>query len=149
MTLAGRAGDKNEADRHVAAAWRAAEEFPEDTDDHGIHFGPENTATHVIATSTDLENHRGALETADSLLRQPHGLPATRIGPVHLNVSRARLALGDRDGALDSLVDAWNAAPQMAKVHPTSQELIRVLTSLHKRSNPKLAILSKRAGIRL
>lgn len=147
MTLAGRLGDGPEADRHVVAAWRIAADFGADADDHGIHFGPENTATHVVATCVDLEDHRGALNAAESFMRQPVSLPATRVGPVHLNLSRAKLALGDRDGSLDSLIAAWNAAPQMAKVHPTSQELIRVLTSLHKRSNPKLTMLSRKAGI--
>jgi hypothetical protein len=74
-------------------------------------------------------------------------LPATRIGRLHMNVARAQLALGNRDGALESLVRAWNAAPQIAKVHPTAQELMRVLISLHKRSNPTLSRLAKRAGV--
>lgn len=147
LTLAGRLGDKAEAERHTAAAWRAAEEFPEDVNVHGIHFGPENTAIHVVATSVDLENHRKALEVADRLSRNSLTLPATRVGPLHMNVARAKLALRDRDGALSSLVDAWDAAPQMAKVHPTSQELLRVLTSLHKRSNPTLTKLAKKAGV--
>lgn len=149
LTLAGRLGDKAEADRYAAAAWRVAEEFSEDLDVHGIHFGPENTAIHVVATSVDLEKHREALEAADQLSRHSLTLPATRIGPLHMNIARAKLALRDRDGALDSLVNAWDAAPQMAKVHPTSQELLRVLISLHKRSNPILTKLVKKAGINI
>ncbi|MGW7694209.1 hypothetical protein ACWGMA_36015 [Streptomyces asiaticus] len=74
-------------------------------------------------------------------------LPATRVGPLHMNISRSRLALGDRDGALESLEAAWDVAPEMARVHPTSQELMRVLTSLHRRSNPRLTKLAKRAGV--
>ncbi|MGH3931958.1 MAG: helix-turn-helix domain-containing protein [Pseudonocardiaceae bacterium] len=146
LTLAGRAGDKSEAEWHTAAAWRVAEEFSEDVDVHGIHFGPQNTAIHSVATSVDLDNHREALEIADHLGRQMLTLPATRIGPLHLNVARAKLALSDRDGALSSLVAAWDAAPQMARVHPTSQELLRVLISLHKRSNPTLTKLAKKVG---
>lgn len=147
LTLAGRAGDRSEAERYRAAAWRAADEFSEDVDVHGIHFGPENTAIHAVATSVDLESHREALDVADHLSRRSLTLPATRIGPLYLNVARAKLALRDRDGALNSLVEAWDAAPQMARVHPTSQELLRVLVSLHKRSNPTLTRLAKKAGI--
>ncbi|MGP3999000.1 helix-turn-helix domain-containing protein [Streptomyces sp. 8N706] len=146
LTLAGRLKDRNQAKRHKKAAWRVAEQFHADVNDHGIHFGPENTAIHVISTDVDLEENRGALETAESLLREGTMLPATRIGPLHMNVARARLALHDREGALDSLHDAWEAAPQMARVHPTSQELLRVLTSLHKRSNPRLTRLARKAG---
>jgi hypothetical protein len=64
-----------------------------------------------------------------------------------MNLGRSQLALGDRDGALESLEEAWEMAPEMAHVHPTSQELIRVLTSLHKRSNPRLVRLGKRARV--
>lgn len=147
LTLAGRLREKAEAERHMAAAWQAAEEFPEDVDVCGIQFGPENTATHAIATWVDLEHHRQALDVASDLSRRTLTLPATRIGPLHMNVSRAKLALRDRDGALNSLVEAWKAAPQMAKVHPTSQELLRVLISLHKRSNPTLIKLAKQAQV--
>lgn len=147
LTLAGRLREKAEAERHMAAAWHVAEEFPQDVDVSGIQFGPENTATHVIATWVDLEHHGQALNVARDLGHRTLTLPATRTGPLHMNVARAKLALRDRDGALDSLVDAWDAAPQMAKVHPTSQELLRVLTSLHKRSNPTLIKLAKKAGV--
>ncbi|MGH3907530.1 MAG: hypothetical protein ACRDTE_25645, partial [Pseudonocardiaceae bacterium] len=71
LTLAGRAGDKSEAKRYTAAAWRVAEGFSEDVDVHGIHFGPENTAIHSVATSVDLDNHREALKVADHLSRRP------------------------------------------------------------------------------
>lgn len=147
MTLAGRARDGDAVARHQTAAWRAAGQFPEDVNDHGIHVGPQNTATHVLATSVDMERHRAALDVLDDIRRHPSRLPATRRGPVFMNAARARLALRDRDGALDALNEAWEAAPQMAKVHPTSQELLRVLTSLHRRSNPRLMTLAKRAGV--
>jgi transcriptional regulator with XRE-family HTH domain len=149
LTLAGRLMDKATAAQHSTAAWRVAHEFAEDVHDHGITFGPNNTATHVIATNVDMEQHRKALDTAEDLMRDASDLPATRLGPLHMNIARAKLALHDRDGALGSLKDAWDAAPQMAKVHPTSQELMRVLTSLHRRSNPTLLALAKRAGVKL
>lgn len=147
LTLAGRVGDQTAAEQHRARAWQVAEEFAEDVDVHGIQFGPENTAVHAVATSVDLGRHRDALAVADDLSRRRLTLPATRIGPLHMNVARARLALGDRDGALNSLADAWDVAPQMARVHPTSQELLRVLISLHKRSNPVLTKIAKRARV--
>jgi hypothetical protein len=63
-----------------------------------------------------------------------------------MNVSRARLATGDPAGALDSLYEAWDAAPQRARVHPHSQEVLRVLTSIHRRGNPRLVRPARRAG---
>ncbi|TDC77369.1 helix-turn-helix domain-containing protein [Streptomyces hainanensis] len=149
LTLAGRLNDRATVERHTEAAWRAADEFAEDVDDHGLHFGPENTAVHVVSTATDLGRHRNAMDTAQDLLRSGLALPATRIGPLYMNLGRSQLALGDRDSALESLESAWAAAPEMAAVHPTSQELMRVLTSLHRRSNPRLTRLAKRAGVRI
>ncbi|MFD7440075.1 helix-turn-helix domain-containing protein [Streptomyces sp. NPDC059909] len=149
MTLAGRLQDKKTAERHIKAANEAAEAFYTDIDVQGMHFGPENTITHIVATQVDLKRNAEALEVAERYLRTTPTLPATRIGPLHMNVARAKLAVNDRDGAVDSLADAWDAAPQMAKVHPTSLELSRVLVSLHKRSNPKINALAKRAGIEL
>jgi hypothetical protein len=84
----------------------------------------------------------------DDLVTGGISLPATRTSPLHMNIARSRLALGDRDGALEDLEKAWALAPQMAKVHPTSQEVLRVLVSAHKRSNPRLARLAKKAHIR-
>ena len=75
------------------------------------------------------------------------GLPPTRLGPVHINTAHAQLDLGDRDGAQTSLVQAWNVAPQMARIHPMSREVLRVLISLHRRSNPQLVALAQRAGL--
>lgn len=147
LTLAGRLREDAEAERHMAAAWRAAEEFPMDvTDAHGI-FGPENTAIHSVATFADLEKHGEASELADRLERQNLILPPTRTGHLYIDAARAKLALRDREGALHFLMEAWDVAPQKAKVHPTSQELLRVLISLHKRSNPTLVKLAKKAGV--
>ncbi|MFF2813827.1 helix-turn-helix domain-containing protein [Streptomyces sp. NPDC058000] len=149
LTLAGRLEDKNTVQRHVKGARRAAAQFDADVDVQGIHFGPENTIIHIIATNVDMKQNADALDEGERYLRGDFTLPATRIGPLHMNLARAKLALKDRDGAVDSLADAWKVAPQMARVHPTSQELGRVLISLHKRSNPKVTALAKKAGIPL
>ncbi|MBW1600677.1 helix-turn-helix transcriptional regulator [Streptomyces sp. JJ66] len=147
LTLAGRLHDKGVAEEHLQAAWRMAEEYGEDAHEHGIHFGPDQTATHVISSLSDMDQHRRALDTADDLLRGGTDLPATRVGPLHMNLGRSHLSLGDRESALASLEEAWDVAPQLARVHPTSQELMRVLTSLHRRSNPRLTKLARRAGV--
>ncbi|MGW2324805.1 helix-turn-helix domain-containing protein [Streptomyces sp. NPDC001700] len=111
MTLAGRLRDVATAQRHIEAAWHAAELVGTDLNVRGMLFGPDNTATHVIATETDTEQYREAVATAADLFREGTALPPTRIGPTHMNVSRAKLALKDRDGALDSLADAWDVVP--------------------------------------
>ncbi|RLV08991.1 transcriptional regulator [Streptomyces griseocarneus] len=150
MTLAGRLKDKNTADRHIAGAWRLAEDFNHDVNRLGIHFGPQNTAVHVVATSGDLNRHQGAIAIMEDFGDDnPLTLPATRTSPLHMNIARSKLALNDREGALDELEKAWSLAPQMARVHPTSQELLRVLTMMHKRSNPRLTRLARKANIKI
>jgi transcriptional regulator with XRE-family HTH domain len=147
MTLAGRQGNQTEAERHIRAAWTAAEEFPHDVQIHNQIFGPANTATHVLATEGDLGRSRDVVRLAEHLTSKDAQLPPTRIGPVHINTARAQLDLGDRNGAQTSLIQAWGIAPQMAKVHPMSREVLRVLISLHRRSNPQLVKLAKQAGL--
>ncbi|GAA3165260.1 MULTISPECIES: hypothetical protein [Streptomyces] len=110
-------------------------------------FGPRNTTTHVLATRLDLGRPREALKVAENLDAALAGLPATRVAPSRMNLARARLDVGDRDGALESLSDAWEAAPQMARIHPMAMEVFRVLSALHRRSNPELLRLSKLSGI--
>ncbi|MEV5596923.1 helix-turn-helix transcriptional regulator [Streptomyces sp. NPDC052496] len=154
MTLAGRLHDKQEgrreAERHIASAWEAAEWFDDrDWHRHNMIFGPRNTTTHVLATRLDLGRPREALEVAEDLDTALTGLPATRVGPTRMNLARAQLDVGDRDGALESLSAAWDAAPQMARIHPTAREVFRVLSSLHRRSKPELLRLSKLSGISL
>ncbi|MBB5116797.1 hypothetical protein AF335_30105 [Streptomyces eurocidicus] len=153
MTLAGRLDDKREAareaERHMRAAEAASSYFERDLDLHGLTFGPQNTLTHRLATCVDLGRPQEALALTDNLPAVLEGLPATRVAPTHINAARAQLDTGDRDGALENLGIAWEAAPQMARIHPMGQEVFRVLASLHKRSNPQLLKLSKLSGIAL
>ncbi|WP_158791473.1 hypothetical protein [Streptomyces sp. NRRL WC-3549] len=84
---------------------------------------------------------------AEDLDAALEGLSATRVAPSRMNPARARLDVGDRDGALESLPDAWSAAPQTARIHPMAREVFRVLSSLHRRSDPELLRLSELSGI--
>ncbi len=147
ITLAGRLGDRGEAERHIHAAWSAAQEFPHELWVHSALFGPANTATHVLATQGDLGRPREVVSLSEELFRKDTGLPPTRLVDVHISTARAHLDLGDRDGAQTSLVRAWDIAPQKAKVHPMSREVLRVLICLHRRSNPQLVKLAQRAGL--
>ncbi|MFD7018281.1 helix-turn-helix domain-containing protein [Streptomyces sp. NPDC059161] len=153
MTLAGRLNDKaegkREAERHIASAAAAAEWFDRDWNRHHMIFGPQNTATHVLATRLDLGKPREALRAAEDIDTILEGLPPTRIAPTRINMARAQLDIGDRDGALENLTVAWDVAPQMARIHPMGREVFRVVSSLHRRSNPELLRLSRLSGIAL
>lgn len=56
---------------------------------------------------------------------------------------------GNREAALRNLSEAWDVAPQMARIHPMAREVFRVLASLHRRSNPELLRLSQMSGMPL
>ncbi|MGH3974346.1 MAG: helix-turn-helix domain-containing protein [Pseudonocardiaceae bacterium] len=147
MTLAGRLKDRTEAERHIHAAWTASAESSVNPRIHYQLFNPANIATHVLATEGDLGHPRNVIRLAEDLTRKDTGLPPTRISAVHINTARAQLDLGDRDGAQTSLAQAWDLSPQGAKVHPMAREVLRVLISLHRRSNPQLVKLAKQAGL--
>lgn len=153
MTLAGRVGDKKEgrreAERHIASAWQVATELGGEWNRSSMLFGTKNTATHVLATRLDLGTPRDALAIADDVDAALTGLTPTRVAATRINIARARLDVGDRDGALESLSAAYAAAPQMAKLNPMGREVLRVVSSLHLRSNPTLLRLAKLSGLKL
>ncbi|MFD4832656.1 helix-turn-helix domain-containing protein [Streptomyces uncialis] len=151
MTLAGRLADKRdgrrEAERHIAAAGRASAELGADRTRHSMLFGPANTTTHVLATRLDLGRPREALAMADDVDTALAALTPTRVAATKVNLARAQVDTGDRDGALESLSTAWDAAPQMAVLNPMGREVLRVVSSLHQRSNPRLQRLCELAGL--
>ena len=101
----------------------------------------------MLATQVDLGQPREAIRIGENSHRILEGLLQTRIAPTHINIACAQLDVGDRDGALDSLLMAWSVAPEMARIHPMGREVFRVVSSLHRRSNAKLTKLSKLSGI--
>ncbi|MGV9311052.1 helix-turn-helix domain-containing protein [Streptomyces sp. NPDC003691] len=153
MTLAGRLADKQEgrreAERHIASAWRVSEELGAEWNRSAMLFGSMNTATHVLATRLDLGTPREALSLADGIDPVLAGLTPTRTAATRINIARAQVDVGDRDGALESLAAAYAAAPQMAKLNPMGWEVLRVVASLHRRSNPQLLKLAKLSGLTL
>ncbi|MGH3872468.1 MAG: hypothetical protein ACRDSR_13350 [Pseudonocardiaceae bacterium] len=64
--MAGLLNDRAETQRHIDAAWTAAEEFPTDVLIHSERFGPDNTATHVLAAKGDLGRPRDVIRLAGS-----------------------------------------------------------------------------------
>lgn len=115
--------------------WTTAEEFPDDRQLHNQIFGPANIATHVLATEADLGHPRDVIHLTAELHRTTPGCayPAGSRPPQH---RPRRLHWGDRGGAPTSLVQAWDVAPQLAKIHPVSREVLRVLICLHPTQQP-------------
>jgi transcriptional regulator with XRE-family HTH domain len=147
MLLAGRLGERTEAQRHMDAARTAAQEFPREIRLHGQLFGPALTTVNALFTQADLGQSREVIRFADQLTGKDTGLSPSAIVYAHISTARAHLDLGNRDGAQASLVRAFTVAPQAAKSRPESLEVLRVLISLHRRSNPQLVKLATLAGL--
>ena len=138
VTLASRAGDAEGARTHLAAARELAARLKTGDQVHyGLTFGISNTATHEVAAHVELGDGAAAI-TAAGQWRPSRQMPRTRRGHHHIDLARARLIHGDRDGALAELQQARRIAPQQTRFHPMVRETTAVLVSLHRRSNPDL-----------
>lgn len=138
VTLASRAGNTGLAHAHLTAARELADRLGTGDQVHyGLTFGPANTTTHEVAACVELGDGAAAISAAEHW-RPSRSLPRTRRGHHHIDLARARLLHGDRDGALIELQHAKRIAPQQTRHHPMVRETTAVLVSLHRRANPDL-----------
>jgi transcriptional regulator with XRE-family HTH domain len=138
--LAARAGHSQTAREHVIQARQVADHIGGTDDDGGWHqlsFGPSNVGIHEVAIEIELGDAAAATTRARSL-QLPSGLPPIRIGHHFVDLSRAYLWTGDRDGALRSLYNARKLAPQQTRHLPTTREVTRQLVRAHSRSHEPL-----------
>jgi transcriptional regulator with XRE-family HTH domain len=138
VTLASRAGDADLTNSHLAASREVAARMrTTDQVHYGLTFGWSNTATHEVAAHVELGDGAAAIAAAQQW--QPsRQMPRTRRGHHHIDLARARLIHGDREGALVELQQARKIAPQQTRFHPMVRETTAVLVSQHRRSNPDL-----------
>jgi transcriptional regulator with XRE-family HTH domain len=141
--LAARAGDGTTANDHLAEASRISRHLGGLDGDGGryqLSFGPSNVAIHEVAASVELGDGGAAVRRATALQVTDTGrVPKIRMAQHFVDLSRAQLWIGQRDGALASLHAARNLAPQQTRHHPTTREIVRMLLRAHQRSNEPLA----------
>jgi transcriptional regulator with XRE-family HTH domain len=141
--LAARAGDADTARDHLAEAGRISDHLGGNDADGGYYqlsFGPSNVAIHEVAASVELGDGAAAVSRASGVRwNDPGQVPKIRAGQHFVDLSRAQLWVGDRDGALESLHAARKLAPQQTRHHPTTREVVRMLLRVHQRSNEPLA----------
>lgn len=147
VTLASRAGDADLARDHLAAARDLAGRLRgADQVHYGLTFGHSNTATHEVAAHVELGDGAAAIAAAQRW-RPSRQMPRTRRGHHHIDLARARLIAGDRNGALAELQQAKRIAPQQTRHHPMVRETTAVLVGLHRRSNPDLVSYADWLGL--
>ncbi|MFF0228572.1 helix-turn-helix domain-containing protein [Streptomyces sp. NPDC004629] len=148
VVLASRHRDKNATEIHLRHAKQLASQLTADQLVHNLTFGEGNTALYELAAHIELDQPNKAVEMATPLADQPPaGLKPNRVGRFFIDLSRARLATKDLDGAEDALKQAFKVSPQMAEIHPMSREVLRVLFVMHQRTRPDLILMAKRTGL--
>jgi len=136
--LAARTGDTATTREHLAAAQELTTRLGTGDQVHyGLAFGPAKTVGFQVLAHVELGDGAAAL-TAAELLTPPNNLTRIDQGFHHINVARAQLMHGDRNGALQALQQARRIAPQQTRLHPIVREITTVLISLHRRANPEL-----------
>ena len=139
--LAARAGSATTAEAHLVEARKIATHLGDADHDGGWHqlsFGPANVAIHEVAAYVELDDGPRAVSRAQDL-HIPDSLPPIRSGHHYVDLSRAKLWVGDRAGALDSLYQARKLAPQQTRHLPTTREVLRMLVRAHRSSNEPLS----------
>lgn len=148
VVLASRHRDKKATESHLRHAKQLASQLTADQLVHNLTFGEGNTALYELAAHIELDQPNKAVEMATPLADQPPaGLKPNRVGRFFIDLSRARLATKDLDGAEDALKQAFKVSPQMAEIHPMSREVLRVLFVMHQRTRPDLMLMAKRTGL--
>lgn len=142
--VAARTGDPDTATGHLDEARRLAEQIPRTANLHATSFNSANVDVHAVAAAVEAGNGREALRRARPL---GPGLSAVRHAHHHVDLSRAHLLVGDREGTLSALYAARDAAPQMTRYHPQVHETVRVLAETDRRRSDSLAGFARWAGI--
>jgi hypothetical protein len=105
--------------------------------------GPTNMAIVEVAVAVELGDSTGAISRAENLTI-PVDLSAVRAGHHYVDLARAYLWNGSREGALQSLLVAERHAPQQTRHHPMTHETLGVLVQLERRCPEALLGLVER-----
>ncbi|MEU4384592.1 helix-turn-helix transcriptional regulator [Promicromonospora sp. NPDC023805] len=137
--LAARAGNTGTVDTHLDEARQISARLGADTDGgwHQLSFGPSNVAIHDVAAAIELGDGARALGRAENV-RLSSAVPAIRAGHHYMDLARAYLWQNRNEQALASLQQARKVAPQQTRHHPTTREVLRMLTRAHRHANEPL-----------
>ncbi|MEU2434354.1 helix-turn-helix transcriptional regulator [Streptomyces sp. NPDC007861] len=120
--IAGRAGNADAADTHLAEAQQFGDRVREDIY-QGTAFGPDSVRIHEVSVAVSLGgDHVGrALEAAENW-KPSEDLPAERRSGFYIELARAQLWSGRADDAFEALKIARSVAPQHTREHPWAKQ---------------------------
>jgi transcriptional regulator with XRE-family HTH domain len=128
---AARGNRTSEAEDRIEYARDAADRMsvyqgPPVYDRHSVTFSPGNVQIHAISVALEMGDQTKALainrRTSPGVVA---GLPNSRQGHHHMDLSRAWLWDGNRDRALAELETAERIAPQLVRNHPIARSTLR------------------------
>ncbi|MEU1821954.1 hypothetical protein ABZ502_05780 [Streptomyces abikoensis] len=130
-------------------AWETAERLGGDTQNYVMSFGPSNTRIHEVSLEVELGNYGRAVKAAERthLPDEFCALYPDRVSHHYVDVSRAQLWMGDRQGALSSLLKARAAAPLKTRYHPQARETVMALRRADRSTSGTLANYARWLGI--
>ncbi|MEQ4721613.1 helix-turn-helix transcriptional regulator [Nonomuraea sp. B19D2] len=136
--IAGRAGDVDAANTHLAEARRLGDQVPEAIY-AGTAFGPSSVRIHEVSVAVSLgsEHVHRALEVAQEWA-PPSELPAERRSGFYIELARAQLWSGLPDDAFESLKVARKVAPQHTRDHRWVREDAATLRRLKRADTESL-----------
>ncbi|MEU9516813.1 helix-turn-helix domain-containing protein [Micromonospora sp. NPDC048169] len=143
---AARAGRKDTADAHLAEATETAARIGVDRDDYRLCFGPTNAKIWSVGLAVEALDGTTAVKRAKGM-QLPSSTPRERAGHHYIDLARAFLLHGDREGAFSALQLARRIAPTQTRYHPMVHETVRALARQEARSTETLRGFAAWCGI--
>ncbi|WP_410630932.1 helix-turn-helix transcriptional regulator [Amycolatopsis sp. cmx-4-83] len=123
--VAARAGKPDEAEDHLAGAYRAAEHAPEGVY-LGTAFGPASVRIHEVAVAQELGDSPTAVLRGTGW-HPPREIPAERRSHFYIDLAPAQLEVGRPEEAFVSLQLAKRVAPLHTREHPRVKVVLKSL----------------------
>jgi len=144
---AARGEDAAESGRLLRQAGDIAERVRVDREDHWLFFGPTNVGIQDVGILVDLDDPGAALRRARSV--DANRLPSVnRRCYFHLHRARAHCMKRQDREAVDALLAAEQAAPELTRWDPITRECVRAMLGREKRGyNPSLRELADRLSL--
>ncbi|MFF5485760.1 helix-turn-helix domain-containing protein [Streptomyces virginiae] len=139
--IAARAEDRAAVDRHISEARTLAKRTGDASGVHWLSFGPMNVAVHAMSALTQMGQYDDAL-TAARKIRPSTTFATSRRAHFLIYRARAEMETGNATRALASLAEARQAAPEQTRYHPSTQETIRGLVHMARRTPESLSHLA-------
>ncbi|MBE1494090.1 transcriptional regulator with XRE-family HTH domain [Amycolatopsis lexingtonensis] len=143
--VAARAGKPDEAEDHLAGAYRAAEHVPEGVY-LGTAFGPASVRIHEVAVAQELGDSPTAVQRGTGW-HPPRELPAERRSHFYIDLAPAQLEVGRPEEAFASLQLAKRVAPLHTREHPRVKTVLKSLLRSQRTVRDELATFAAWADV--